>query len=70
MKPIIKQIALEAGGSHYPVVGGRLLEHSIEIAVRQCAAIALEHQQYNVAKEILQKFELYDDQIYHTTKTN
>jgi hypothetical protein len=70
MKLIIKQIALEAGGAHYPEVGGRLLEQSIEMAVRKCAAIALEHQQYNVAKEILQKFELYDDQIYHTTKTN
>jgi hypothetical protein len=61
MKPIIKQIALEAGGSHYPVVGGRLLEQSIEIAVRQCAKVALEHQQYDVAKSILEKFELYEN---------
>jgi len=59
MKPIIKQIALEAGGSHYPTVGGQWLEQSIHIAVRQCAQVALEHKQYNVAKAILEKFELY-----------
>jgi hypothetical protein len=70
MKTITKEIALAVGGSHYPVVGGVLLEKSIEMAVQQCAAIALQHQQYVVAKEILQKFELYDDQIFQTTKTN
>ena len=63
MKPQIKEIALQAGGSHYPVVGGRLLEQSIEIAVRQCAEVALEHQQYDVAKAILTKFDLYEDII-------
>ena len=63
MKSVIKEIALQVGGSHYPAVGGKLLEQSIEIAVRKCAAIALEHQQYNVAREILQKFELYNDQV-------
>jgi hypothetical protein len=61
MKPQIKEIALAAGGAHYPVVGGKLLEQSIEIAVRQCAQVALEHQQYNVAKAILVKFDLYED---------
>jgi hypothetical protein len=68
MKSAIKEIALQVGGSHYPVVGGVLLEKSIQMAVQQCAAIALEYQQYKVAKEILQKFELYDDQVHHTTK--
>ena len=58
MKPIIKQIALEVGGSHYPTVGGELLQKSIEHAVRQCAEIALINKQYTVAEQILEKFEL------------
>jgi hypothetical protein len=61
MKTITKEIALAVGGSHYPVVGGTLLEQSINMAVRQCAEVALEHQQYDVAKVILEKFELYHD---------
>jgi hypothetical protein len=40
MNPIIKQLALEAGGSHYPEVGGKLLEKFAELIVRECAKIA------------------------------
>jgi len=61
MKQIIKEIALQAGGSHYPTVGGVLLEKSIDLAVRQCVDIALDNNQLEVAKQILQKFELNTD---------
>ena len=36
MNPTIKQLALEAGGSHYPDVGGKLLEKFAELVVREC----------------------------------
>lgn len=61
MKTSTKQIALAVGGSLYPPVGGNLLEKSIEMAVRQCVDIALANNQLEVAKQILQKFELNTD---------
>jgi len=35
MKQIYKEIALEAGGSHYPEVGGDLLEKFAELLVER-----------------------------------
>jgi len=58
MKTSTKQNALAVGGSLYPQVGGNLLEKSIEMAVSQCVDIALANDQPEVAKQILQKFEL------------
>ena len=34
----IYKIALEAGGSHYPEVGGRTLEKFTELVVAECCA--------------------------------
>ena len=45
MNKRIKEIALQAGGSHYPEVGGQLLEQFAEILVRECADIALKENQ-------------------------
>ena len=36
MKEIYKQLALQAGGSHYPDVGGDLLEKFAELLVKEC----------------------------------
>jgi len=36
MKDIYKRIALEVGGSHYPEVGGDLLEKFAEALVKEC----------------------------------
>lgn len=36
--PIYEQVALETGGSHYPGVGGALLEQFADALVRRCAA--------------------------------
>jgi len=40
--PEFIKLALEVGGSHYPDVGGQMLERFAEMLVRQCADIALQ----------------------------
>jgi len=40
MNEQIKQLALAAGGSHYPDVGGRTLEKFAELLIRECVKIA------------------------------
>jgi hypothetical protein len=40
MNEQIKQLALAAGGSHYPDVGGRTLEKFAELLIRECAQVA------------------------------
>jgi hypothetical protein len=39
MNEQIKQLALAAGGSHYPDVGGRTLEKFAELLIQECVAI-------------------------------
>jgi len=39
MNERIKELALQAGGSHYPAVGGKLLEKFAELIVKECAGI-------------------------------
>lgn len=39
--PKFIELALEAGGSHYPEVGGAMLEQFAELLIRECANIAL-----------------------------
>ena len=36
MNELVKQIALQVGGSHYPDVGGKLLEKTVELVVKEC----------------------------------
>ena len=36
MNEHIKQLALQAGGSHYPTVGGRTLEKFAELLIQEC----------------------------------
>lgn len=37
MHPRIKELALQAGGSHYPEVGGELLQKFAELVIKDCA---------------------------------
>ena len=37
MHPRIKELALQAGGSHYPEVGGELLQKFAELLIKDCA---------------------------------
>jgi hypothetical protein len=45
MNERIKEIALQAGGSHYPTVGGKTLEKFAELIVRECANFVDSHEQ-------------------------
>jgi len=59
MKTLIKQLALEAGGSHYPDVGGELLEKFAILTVQRCANIANRYDDTGNAKlAILKEFDL------------
>lgn len=39
MKNKIKQLALEAGGSTYPEVGGKILERFAELMLEECIVV-------------------------------
>jgi hypothetical protein len=59
MNERIKQIALQAGGSHYPNVGGITLEKFAELIVRECAYINLKSPFQDGefhAREVLEHF--------------
>jgi hypothetical protein len=56
MNQKIHDIALQAGGSHWPTVGGKLLEQSVLTAVRQCMAIAQGNGSDLTARDIAQHF--------------
>ena len=42
MKKKIKKIALEIGGSHYPEVGGELLERFADSLINECIEVVKE----------------------------
>lgn len=61
MNERIKELALQAGGSHYPEVGGKLLEKFAELLIKQCISKieeAAEHspELYGVALDIQEYF--------------
>ena len=39
MNEQIKELALQAGGSHYPEVGGELLEKFAMLVIKECAKV-------------------------------
>ena len=56
MNQVIHDIALATGGSHYPEVGGKLLEQSILMAVGKCIELALANDDPLTALDIAQHF--------------
>ena len=52
----IHDLALQAGGSHYPDVGGKTLEKFAELIVRECANVAAEHDALDIYEEIREHF--------------
>lgn len=56
MNQKVHHIALQVGGSHYPIVGGDLLERSILMAVQKCIEIALANDDPFTAQNIAQHF--------------
>jgi hypothetical protein len=53
MNERIKQLALAAGGSHYPDVGGRTLEKFAELLIRECAQLAEDIDGHPRARKIV-----------------
>jgi len=51
MKQPYHDIALAAGGSHYPDVGGRLLEQFGQLVVERCMALADAETAERIAQE-------------------
>jgi hypothetical protein len=51
MKQPYHDIALAAGGSHYPTVGGRLLEQFGQLVVERCMALADTETAERIAQE-------------------
>lgn len=51
MKQPFYDIALATGGSHYPGVGGRLLEQFGQLVVQRCMALADAETAQRIAQE-------------------
>jgi hypothetical protein len=51
MKQPYHDIALAAGGSHYPSVGGRLLEQFGQLVAERCVALADAETAERIAQE-------------------
>jgi hypothetical protein len=51
MKQPYHDIALATGGSHYPTVGGRLLEQFGQLVVERCMALADAETAERIAQE-------------------
>jgi len=51
MKQPYHDIALATGGSHYPTVGGRLLEQFGQLVVERCMALADAETARRIAQE-------------------
>jgi len=65
MSPKCKELALMAGGSHYPLVGGDTLEQFMRLTVEECIKILQEREvrNSNSARLILKEhFELEKSQ--------
>ena len=57
MTPVFYDIALEAGGSYYPDVGGQRLEQFGRLVAQRCMALA----DAETAKRIAQEFGLVQE---------
>jgi hypothetical protein len=51
MTPVFHDMALQVGGSHYPTVGGRLLERFGQLVAERCRALADPESAERIAQE-------------------
>jgi len=85
MNELMKKLALEAGGSHYPDVNTKQLVYYTELVVRECYQAVLDVPMYyndyrkqiedavvqNCARAVLERFDLYkDEDALEEPKTN
>lgn len=61
--PKLFEIALQTGGSHYPSVGGELLEKYGEAIIRECALVVFKKTGPKSALDVLEHFGLDEDGI-------
>ena len=48
MSPKCKELALMAGGSHYPLVGGDTLEQFMRLTVEECIKVLIDNGYPNI----------------------
>jgi hypothetical protein len=63
MKQPYFDIALQVGGSHYPEVGGDLLQKFGDTVAKECAKIARENSDMTTAKAIELRFGIIRDGV-------
>ena len=56
MNKKIEELALQAGGSHFPRVGGKNLENFAELLIQECAKIADTAEPYKASDLIKRHF--------------
>lgn len=56
MNERIKEIALQAGGSHYPTVGGKTLEKFAELLIGECLSTLHLHGYDDASNQIKEHF--------------
>ena len=56
MNKKIYEIALQTGGSHYPEVGGKLLERYTQLLLKECINYCGENLSKKVGEEMLLHF--------------
>ena len=61
MNDRIKEFALQAGGSHYPDVGGKTLENFALMLINECIKIAVFKGDATTGKEIKKHFGVSDE---------
>ena len=62
MTPVFNDMALQAGGSHYPTVGGKLLEHFGRLVAERCCKLADAESAERIAQEFGLVAELKNEQ--------
>ena len=62
MTPVYHNIALAVGGSHYPGVGGRLLEQYGRMIAQRCAELADSESAERIAREFELDMDLKNEQ--------
>ncbi len=63
MKSVYHDIALAVGGSHYPGVGGRLLEQYGRLVAQRCAELADSESAERIAQEFGLDMDLKNEQV-------
>lgn len=67
MNTMMREFALEAGGSHYPNVNTMQLERFYELVVRECARVVDQKIGPTSALDVLEHFGVNDERNHQRT---